>query len=42
MGTIHNKKIYTYPRESFRVCDFFKFGGYAFKLKTLSLNQHCE
>ncbi len=37
MGTIHNQKFYTSLERTFRACKFFfKFGGYAFRLKTLS------
>jgi len=36
MGTIHSIKIYTYLERSFRVYDFLRFGGYAFRLKTLN------
>jgi len=42
MGARHNQKNYTYSRRSFRICDFSRFGGYAFRLKTLSLSQHSE
>jgi hypothetical protein len=38
MGAIWNRKFYTYPRGSFRVCENLKFGGYVFRLKTLSFN----
>jgi hypothetical protein len=40
MGAIDNGKFYTFPGGSFKISDFLKFERYAFKLKTLSPNQH--
>jgi hypothetical protein len=42
MRAIQNQKFYTYLGGSSRVCDFFKFGRYAFTLKTLTPSQHSE
>jgi len=42
MGAIRNQKIYTYLGRSFSVFDFLRFGGYAFKLKTLSISQNSK
>jgi len=42
MRALQNRKFYTYLGGSSRVCDFLKFGGYAFTLKTLSPSRHFE
>jgi len=42
MGAIDNGRFYTFPGGSFKISDFLKFERYAFKLKTLSPNQHFE